>query len=38
MTWWQRLRNNDQLERQLDAELRDHFERQVADKVQAGIG
>jgi hypothetical protein len=37
MTWWQRLRNNDRLEDQLDAELRYHFERQVADRVQAGM-
>ncbi len=35
MTWWQRLRKNDQLEDQLDAELRYHFERQVTDKLQA---
>jgi predicted permease len=31
MNWWGRLTRRDALERQLDAELRDHFERLVAD-------
>ena len=37
MNWWQRLRKNDRLESQLDSELRYHLERQVADKIQAGM-
>ena len=37
MSWWRRLRHRDQLEDELDAELRDHFERQVADHVRAGM-
>ena len=37
MTWWRRLLQRDRVERQLDAELRDHFERMVADYVQAGM-
>ena len=37
MTWWQRLRRRNELEQQLDAELRDHLERQVTDYVQAGM-
>ena len=37
MTWWQRLRQRDRMERELDAELRDHVERQVADHVRAGM-
>jgi predicted permease len=36
-TWWQRFRNRDALERQLDAELRYHFDRLVADHVAAGL-
>ena len=36
MTWWARLWRREQLEHQLDAELRDHFERQVADYVRDG--
>ena len=36
MNWFQRLAKSDQMEKQLDAELRFHFETQVADKIQAG--
>ena len=38
MTWWRRLLHRGRAERQLDAELRDHFERLVADHVRAGLG
>ena len=34
MTWWQRFRNRDRLERELDAELRDHFDRHVEDNIR----
>jgi putative ABC transport system permease protein len=37
MNWWQRLRNRPALEQSLDAELRDHFERQVADGLRQGL-
>jgi putative ABC transport system permease protein len=37
MTWWRRLRSRDQLERELDAELRYHFDRQVDDNLRAGM-
>jgi hypothetical protein len=37
MTWWKRLVGRRVLESQLDAELRDHVERQVADYVRAGL-
>lgn len=37
MTWWQRLRRRDQLETELDAELRFHFERLVAEHLQRGL-
>ena len=37
MNWWQRLRNEDRLERELDAELRYHFDREVADNVRTGM-
>jgi predicted permease len=37
MTWWQRLVRGRQLERQLDAELRDHLQRQIADYVSEGL-
>jgi predicted permease len=37
-SWIRRLTQGQQLERQLDAELRDHVERQVADYVRAGMG
>ena len=36
MNWWQRLVQRDQLETELDRELRDHVERQVADQVRNG--
>ena len=36
MTWWRRLISRDRLESQLDAELRDHFDRLVADHRRAG--
>lgn len=36
MTWWQRLRRRWQLEDQLDAELRFHFDRLVADFIAEG--
>ena len=35
MTWWRRLLRRRALERELDAELRDHIEREVADGVRA---
>ena len=37
MNWWQRLRGKDRLERELDAELRFHFERQVRDNIGKGM-
>jgi hypothetical protein len=37
MTWWRRLVQRDRLERQLDAELRDHVERMVADYLAEGL-
>jgi putative ABC transport system permease protein len=37
MTWWGRLFRRRRLERELDAELRDHYERQVADFVATGV-
>lgn len=37
MNWWQRLRNRDRLERELDAELRYHFDREVDDNVRMGM-
>jgi putative ABC transport system permease protein len=37
MTWWGRLFGRRRLERELDAELRDHYERQVADHLAAGV-
>ena len=36
MNWFQRLSKTGRLEKELDAELRFHFEAQVADKIQAG--
>ena len=36
MTWWRRLISRDRLEDQLDTELRDHFERLVAEYRQQG--
>ena len=37
MSWWRRLRHRDRLEGELDRELRDHVERQVADHLRAGM-
>lgn len=37
MSWLSRLVRGRRLERQLDAELRDHVERQVADYVRSGM-
>jgi predicted permease len=37
MTWWSRLLRRTRVESQLDAELRDHIERQVADYVADGM-
>jgi predicted permease len=37
VNWWQRLRNRDRLECELDAELRYHFDRQVDDNVRMGM-
>jgi len=37
VSWWRRLRSRDRLEGELEAELRDHVERQVADHVRAGL-
>src|SRR5262245_49110103 len=37
MTWWRRLLNRDRLDAELDRELTDHIERQVADYVRDGI-
>jgi len=37
MTWWARLLRTRRLERELDAELRDHLERHVHDLVRAGL-
>jgi putative ABC transport system permease protein len=36
MTWWRRVFSRDRLESQLDAELRDHFDRLVGDFVARG--
>lgn len=36
MTWWSRIIRRNQLEHELDAELREHFDRLVADQVAAG--
>ena len=36
MTWWRRVRFRGQLERDLDAELRYHFDRQVEDHIREG--
>jgi predicted permease len=36
MTWWRRLLRQQALERALDAELRDHIEREIAAGVRAG--
>ena len=37
MSWWRRLRHRDRLEGELDRELRDHVERQMAEHVRAGL-
>ena len=37
MNWWQRLRSRGRLEDELDAELRFHFDRLVADYVAEGL-
>ena len=37
MTWWQRLRGHGRLEDELDAELRFHFDRLVADYTAEGL-
>lgn len=37
MNWWQRVRRREQLDRQLDAELRDHLDRLAADYVAGGM-
>jgi len=37
VNWWRRLRNSERLERELDAELRYHFDRQVDDNVRMGM-
>src|SRR5688572_21391806 len=37
MTWWRRLLHLGRVERQLDAELRDHLERLAADYRRSGL-
>ena len=37
MTWWQRVRRRARLEDELDAELRFHFDRLVADSMADGL-
>ena len=37
MSWWRRLRDRGRTEDELDRELRDHVERQVADHLRAGL-
>ena len=37
MSWWRCLRHRDRLEVELDRELRDHVDRQVADHLRAGL-
>ncbi|MPZ19987.1 MAG: FtsX-like permease family protein [Luteitalea sp.] len=37
MIWWKRLLGRRRIDAQLDAELRDHIERQVADYMRAGM-
>jgi putative ABC transport system permease protein len=36
MTWWRRVLRRRALERELDAELRDHVDREITDRVRAG--
>src|SRR5580698_48423 len=37
MNWFQRLSKTGQMEKELEAELRFHFESQVAEKIRAGL-
>ena len=37
MSWWRRPRHSEPVEQELDAELRDHVERQVADHIRTGL-
>jgi predicted permease len=37
MNWWRRLLKKTELEQRLDAELRFHFDQQVADNIRAGM-
>src|ERR1035437_199093 len=37
MNWFQRLSRSGRMEKELDTELRFHFESQVADKIHAGL-
>jgi len=37
MSWWRRMVQRQRMESQLDAELRDHIERQIADDVREGL-
>jgi predicted permease len=37
MSWWARVLQRGRVETRLDAELRDHIERQVADQVASGL-
>lgn len=37
MNWWQRFFKTRRMEKQLDSELRFHFESQVADKIRDGL-
>ena len=37
MNWFQRLSKTGRMEKELDAELRFHFESQVADKIRGGL-
>jgi hypothetical protein len=37
VNWWRRLRRQGELDLHLDAELRDHLDRQVADYIAAGM-
>ena len=37
MTWWDRWLRRERIERRLDAELRDHVERMVAESIADGL-
>jgi hypothetical protein len=37
MNWWKQLLRRKRIDAQLDAEIRDHIERQVTDYVRAGM-